>query len=218
MVASGALRTPDYEDSVFVNCPFDDDYRELFLAIVFAIHDCGFVARCALEASDSGEVRIAKILDIIGACKFGVHDISRTELGPKTKLPRFNMPLELGLFLGAKAFGRRNPRQKVCLILDRQPYRYQKFCSDIAGQDLAAHGGQPKRAIKAVRDWLQANHRSVIRPDGTTIHHRYRKFVQALPELRRQTQLDKDEPSFVDYVSLLEGWLEQNDWAAGRSP
>jgi hypothetical protein len=137
------------------------------------------VARCALEASDSGEVRIAKILGIIAACKFGVHDISRTELGPKTKLPRFNMPLELGLFLGAEAFSRRNPRQKVCLIFDRQPYRYQKFCSDIAGQDVETHGGQPKRAIKAVRDWLQANHRSVIRPDRTTIHRQYRKFVQA---------------------------------------
>ena len=45
---------PGYEDSVFVNCPFDEEYEELFDAIVFSVHDCGFVARGALEASDSG--------------------------------------------------------------------------------------------------------------------------------------------------------------------
>jgi hypothetical protein len=122
---------PGYEDRVFVNCPFDEEYEELFDAIVFAVHDSGFVARCALEASDSGEARIDKILAIIAKCKFGIHGISRTELSKNTKLPRFNMPLVLGLFLGAKTFGRRGPRAKVCLILDRQKYRYQKFCSEI---------------------------------------------------------------------------------------
>jgi len=54
-----------YEDSAFVNCPFDEEYEELFDAILFAVHDCGFVARCALEASDSGEARTDKILAII---------------------------------------------------------------------------------------------------------------------------------------------------------
>ena len=38
---------------------------------------------------------------------------------------------KLGLFLGAKTFGRRGSRAKVCLILDRQKYRYQKFCCEI---------------------------------------------------------------------------------------
>jgi hypothetical protein len=60
-----------------------------------AVHDCGFVARCTLEGSDSGEARIDKIPAIIAKCKFGVHDISHTELSKNIKLPRFNMPLEL---------------------------------------------------------------------------------------------------------------------------
>ena len=109
-------KTSSYEKGVFINCPFDHDYEKLFYALIFAIHDCGFVARCALEASDSGEVRISKIVEIIRQCKFGVHDISRTELG-SNGLPRFNMPLELGLFLGAKEFDPTN--KKICLILDR---------------------------------------------------------------------------------------------------
>jgi hypothetical protein len=206
---------PSYEDSVFVNCPFDEEYEELFDAIVFAVHDCGFVARCALEASDSGEARIDKILAIIAKCKFGIHDISRTELSKNTKLPRFNMPLELGLFLGAKTFGRRGLRAKVCLILDRQKYRYQKFCSDIAGQDIEAHDGKPQMAIKAVRDWLQTNRLGspVSIPDGKTIYDRYRRFLLELPELRRGVHLDRDEKLiFVDYQMLVIGWIAANDW------
>lgn len=31
-----------YDTDVFINCPFDDDYKPLFDAVVFAVHDCGF--------------------------------------------------------------------------------------------------------------------------------------------------------------------------------
>jgi hypothetical protein len=33
-----------YETSVFVNCPFDVEYADLFHALTFAIVDCGFTA------------------------------------------------------------------------------------------------------------------------------------------------------------------------------
>ena len=51
--------------------------------------------------------------------------------------PELSVSLELGLFLGAKAFSAEDKqRDKRCLILDVEPYRYQKFISDIAGQDI----------------------------------------------------------------------------------
>lgn len=125
-----------YSESVFLNCPFDEEYEPVFWAIVFTIHDCGFVARCALEVDDSSDTRIAKIYKLIEACELGIHDISRTELDSVNDLPRFNMPLELGIFLGAKRFGSAKQRKKKCLVLDRERYRFQKFCSDIAGQDI----------------------------------------------------------------------------------
>jgi hypothetical protein len=28
-----------YDESVFINCPFDVDYQEVFRALVFAVHD-----------------------------------------------------------------------------------------------------------------------------------------------------------------------------------
>ena len=130
---------PTYEDSVFLNVPFDSKYKRIFDALVFAVHDCGFSARSALEIEDSGEARVDKILNIIEQSKFGIHDISRAGVDSVTRLARFNMPLELGFFLGAKRYGSKRHFQKRCLILDRESYRYRNFCSDISGQDIRAH-------------------------------------------------------------------------------
>ena len=148
------MSTPRYEESVFINCPFDKEYYPLFEAIIFTIHDCGFIARCAREINDSSQVRAEKLFQMIADCKYGIHDISRTQLDESNGLPRFNMPLELGYFLGAKQFGNKKQKEKLCLILDVEPYRYQKFCSDIAGQDISSHENNSDKTIKKVRDWL----------------------------------------------------------------
>jgi len=108
-----------YEDNVFINCPFDEEYKPIFDVIIFTVHDAGFVARCALEISDATQNRFEKIVKIISESKYGIHDISRTELDPLNSLPRFNMPLELGLFLGCRKFGSRKHSTKVCVILDK---------------------------------------------------------------------------------------------------
>lgn len=91
-----------FNDNIFLNCPFDDDYKNIFDSIIFTVQDCGFRVRCAREEEDSGIIRIEKILKIISICKYGIHDISRAELDPNTKLARFNMPLELGIFFWSK--------------------------------------------------------------------------------------------------------------------
>ena len=62
------MQSTHYNDNVFINCPFDSAYKPLFDAIVFAVHDCGFVARCALEEGDASQVRIDKIYNIIENC------------------------------------------------------------------------------------------------------------------------------------------------------
>lgn len=84
----------DYASNVFINCPFDNEYSPIRNAIVFAVFDCGFVPRSALEEDDGGDVRFEKIKRLISISKFGVHDISRTELDDINDLPRFNIPLD----------------------------------------------------------------------------------------------------------------------------
>ena len=115
------MAAPAFGDRVFLNVPFDRRYKSLFEALIFAVHDCGLVARCALEGDDGSVVRLDKIFEIISECRYGIHDLSRTTLDAANHLPRFNMPLELGVFLGAKRFGNAKQRSKSCLILDRDP-------------------------------------------------------------------------------------------------
>ena len=203
-----------YDDQVFINCPFDGEYRPMFEALVFAVHDCGFVARCALELEDGSQVRIDKIEQIIKACRLGIHDISRTELDKTSGLPRFNMPLELGLFLGAKRYGTGEQRKKLCLILDRDPFRYQRFCSDIAGQDIQSHGGEPHEAVKRVRNWLRnaTAETKIVIPSGSVMVERYERFGRALPLLCERLQLDRDELLFNDFTTLAAEWLKVNSW------
>jgi len=203
------MPSADYERNVFVNCPLDEEYRHLFEAVVFGIHDCSYIARCALEVDDASEVRIEKITKIIGDCRYGIHDISRTAADAATDLPRFNMPLELGLFLGAKRFGRSEQKLKICLILDVERYRYQKFISDIAGQDIAAHSGDSGTAIRIVRDWLSnATPKPIRIPGGSAITSRYVAFRKELPALCERVHLRVDELTFKDYVAQVEEWLK----------
>jgi hypothetical protein len=210
------MAAPQYENSVFVNCPFDDAYHDLFEALVFAIHDCGYIAHCALEVDDGSEARIEKIIRIISACRLGIHDISRTEPDSATGLPRFNMPFELGMFLGAKRYGRAEQKQKNCLILDVERYRYQKFISDIAGQDIAAHRGDAVQAIRIVRDWLSNAARDSRRiPGGSTVAARFHLFRVELPELCSELKVRPDELTFNDYILQVEQWLKLNSHVPG---
>ena len=110
------MKSPHYNDNVFLNCPFDSAYKRLFDAMVFAVHDCGFIPRCALEEEDASQVRIDKIYNIIADCRYGIHDISRTELDQTSGFPRFNMPLELGVFfLGQRNLAQTNKKGKIAL-------------------------------------------------------------------------------------------------------
>ncbi|MEA2414454.1 MAG: hypothetical protein QOI58_1111 [Thermoanaerobaculia bacterium] len=201
-----------YEDSVFVNVPFDRKYTPVRDAIIFVIYDCGFVVRSALEVEDSGQARVDKILDIIQQSKFGIHDISRAGIDRKTRLARFNMPLELGFFLGAKRYGDEQNREKRCLILDRVPYRYRSFCSDISGQDIRVHNDQARDAIRAVRDWLSNQRANLAIPGGKAVFDRYQQFRLQLPQQAREIKLDYRELTFNDYTRLIVGWLASTPW------
>ena len=202
------MRSPNYNDNVFINCPFDAVYKPLFDAMVFAIHDCGFIPRCALEEEDASQVRIDKIYSIIADCRYGIHDISRTELDKGSGLPRFNMPLELGVFLGAKKFGIEEQERKKCLILDTEPYRYQQFISDIAGQDIQAHNNSSREIITRVRNWLRTASRRESIPGGSIIWRRYRDFRRDLPQTAREYQLTVEDLIFNDYSLVITRWLE----------
>jgi hypothetical protein len=198
-----------YATNVFINCPFDVEFEPLFHAIVFAVIQCGYTVRCALEADDTGATRIDRIYRLIEDCRFGVHDISRIEHDTVNNLPRFNMPFELGLFLGARRFGARPHRDKHCLVLEAERYRYQKYLSDIAGQDIRQHDSEPAKAVGAVRDWLAAARPKSAKPlpGATAIMGHYSEFQANLPAMLRAADLELAELGFFDRANLMAQFL-----------
>ena len=187
----------------------DEAFSPIFEAIVFAVHDAGFFARSALEYDDAAQNRLEKILNLIEECRFGVHDLSRTELSAEG-LPRFNMPLELGLFLGCKRFGGTPHSRKACLVLDRERYRFQRFVSDIAGQDIHSHSDDPRTAVREVSQWLRTASRRRSIPGGAAIWRRYERFLVAIPALCDELQIAQEELTFVDRSRLISEWLRVN--------
>jgi hypothetical protein len=192
--------------TVFINCPFDPSYRRIFDAIVFTVCHLGFEPRCALDQDSGTEERLTKILLLIDRCQFGIHDLSYMKIDPGTRLPRHNMPFELGLFLGCEFAGRKTPA-KNCLILDREPWRYRKSLSDLSGRDVRAHKGRPTSAIIAVRDWLATASQSTDAPGGAFVVQQYRRFRRQLPGLCKTARRNVNELSFWDYRATVNTWL-----------
>ncbi len=192
---------------VFINCPFDSEYQPIFQAILFTLLACGMRPRCALEEDNGAEVRLLKITKIIEECDFGIHDISRTESDQVSGLPRFNMPFELGLFLGVKHGQQQKART---LILDRERYRYQTFLSDIAGQDIRSHDNQPQKVVAAVRNWLATNLKNRDFPGDKKLNKLLRSLSQEWTSILHKLGHSPEHLTFVDHVKILNSWLEEN--------
>ena len=175
----------------------------MFEAICFTVLVCGFVPRCALERIGSDEIRLRKILQIIGDCDYGIHDICRGVFGE----PRLNMPFELGVYVGCREFGGRGRKRKKLLILDNDPFRYRQALSDIAGQDVHAHGGQVESAILHVRNWL-SSFCEKPQPSAGWIWDRCQWFRARLPEICAECNFVRAELTFIDYVYCVKYWLE----------
>jgi hypothetical protein len=183
-----APRLPaNYERNVFINCPFDGEYQPLFYGI-------------------------EKIQDLIAECKYSIHDISRVDLDPVNSLPRFNMPLELGLDLGCRQYGKPYHQENVVLVLDTEQYRYQKYISDLAGRDPVAHNDSDEQVINEVRNWLrlELDPKLVKTPSGSMIYQRYEQFQLALPSICAKLHWDINNLPFSDFAWAVADWIVNN--------
>ena len=120
------------------------------------------------------------------------------------------MPLELGIDLGCRKFGSPAHRRKALLIMDRERHRYQKFISDIAGQDISSHGDKPRQAILKVRDWLRTESGVTEMQGGEKVYDRFKLFQRQLPALCAVLRYDLKNLPFVDLSYTITHWLKEN--------
>lgn len=197
---------PKYNDSVFINCPFDDDYKPILRAIVYVIYRCGFFPQTALDEEDGTEIRLLKIIRKMRGCRYGIHDLSRIELND-ADFPRFNMPFELGIFFGARYFGNNVQQRKNALILECERFTYQEYISDLAGIDTRAHDNQPAIALKRVHSWLNnASGRKTI-PGEKALLTQYNEFISVLPDLAEATGYTLETLPFLNFLDITQEFV-----------
>lgn len=185
-------------------------------AIVFTVIASGYHPRTALDATDGAEVRLGKIAAMIGECDWGIHDLSRVEVDDGG-VPRFNMPMELGIHLGARLFGEGRQRRKRALILEAQPHRYDVAVSDISGQDIEVHGNEPGKAIACVRNWLSDHRRRNASPlpGVAAMQSDYQAFTEEIDALLAARRLDAlDRLTHNDFLFAVRDWIEARAMSA----
>jgi hypothetical protein len=206
--------TPAFERSVFINCPFDDDYAPILQAIAFCICDLGFVPRIAPEVADNAANRLDRVIDLIRGSKYGIHDLSRCKSSSANEFSRMNMPFELGLDHGSRRYGDANLKLKTILILEHARYDYQKALSDIAGWDIQHHGGDHIAAVRTVSLWLhrQANAEKI---GASRILGNYATFQEWYWERELAAGSSEDDITAYPTIQMVEAMSE---WVAAGRP
>jgi len=199
-----------FESNVFINCPFDDEYKPMLKALVFTSIYLNLVPHVS-ETISSSNTRIDQIKRYIRKSKFGIHDISRNKAMVVGDLPRFNMPYELGLDIGACEFGGKILKSKKILILDTERYHYQKVISDISGQDISAHNDEPKTLILKVRNWLSSNTEDIVLASTNEIWIAYNQFIDDLTSILSATYTEEElkEMPISDYIKFTNDWIKK---------
>jgi len=202
-----------FTDNVFVNCPFDEEFYDLLRPLLFTVIYLKLTPRIALEALDSGKMRLDKIVELITESQYAIHDLSRMAALNAGDLFRLNMPFELGVDLGARLFGRGTLKQKKCLVLEAEPYRYKAALSDLSGSDIASHGNNPARVVVVVRNWLKNTCR-IAAPRPTLIWDSFNFFMADLHVDLVDNGFSKEDVDALPIPELIEYMVS---WTASRT-
>jgi hypothetical protein len=204
----------NFEQNVFINCPFDDDYYILLRPILFTILYHGYSPRIATESFDSGSLRIEKIKHLILSSKYSIHDLSRITAKKEGDIYRLNMPFELGIDWGCKCFSPQGSKQveKKILILEEKQYRYMHAISDINGFDIKSHENIPREVVRAVRNWFVEAVGCVNTESPSVIWNDFTEFYDTfLKEKSKEhfTPKDIDCMPIPELLKCMKDWLEK---------
>ncbi|MGA2205571.1 MAG: hypothetical protein ABSG10_02460 [Terracidiphilus sp.] len=132
-------------NAVFLNIPYDEEFRSLYVSYVVGLCQLDLVPHLASEIP-GGDRRLNKIFNLIGSCRYSIHDLSRVELSvPPSGAPRFNMPLELGMTI---TWASLHPSRHTWFVWESEPYRLQRSASDLNGTDPYIHNGTPEGVLR----------------------------------------------------------------------
>lgn len=203
-----------FEHSVFIYCPFDEQYEPILQAILFCLVFLGLKPRIASERLDGLDVRLLRIKELIEQSKYSIHDLSRCQAKEGGEYYRLNMPFELGVDYGCREFRGDGRESKLILVLEEEQYRIQAALSDLAGCDVQAHAGSYENAVRKVRNWLASD--GALKPAAAgAIMSAYISFSEWHYE--RQLSMGYSEGDIQDYPTI-ELLAAMQEWVAAGGP
>ena len=166
---------PGSLESVFLNIPYDSPFEDLYTAYIVGLTQLGLNVTATLGFPNQD--RLEMIFQLIEKSGISIHDLSRIEASHG--IPRFNMPLELGIALYRAKVSK---GKHTVHVFESRRYRAQRSTSDINRIDPRIHHGTAKGVMAALRN--------IFRQPGdvTTVPEMlvsYRAVKRRLPELRK---------------------------------
>lgn len=196
----------NFNENVFINCPFDKSYMDDVLKpILYVLVKNGFFPRLSLEVSDSGQVRLQKITEIIKSCKYSIHDLSIVKSKKAKEFARMNMPFELGIDYGLKNSGISKLNEKQFLILEAIKYDYMKAISDINGFDIKVHSNETEKIFDCLYSWLSETLKINKQDPPLKMFYDFIDFNTSLFD-EKVTQFGSDDlaKNYIEKISISE--------------
>lgn len=175
--------------SVFLNVPFDSKYGPLFIALIAGLTALGRKPHSVLEVASSGPSRLDRLFSLISSCGASLHDLSRVGLSGPLRVPRFNMPFELGL--SYTLYLRQTHR---VFVFEERPYRLQASLSDLNGNDPHIHSGTQQGILRCVLDCFADPKKS---PPLSTLNAHTRRLAEVVKRLQRDQGVDSPFHPFL---------------------
>jgi hypothetical protein len=197
-------------NQVFINCPFDEEYKSLLRPLLFTVIYLGFQPQIASAYLNSANNRIDKICDLIRTSNYSIHDLSRCISSKQNEYFRMNMPFEFGIDYGNYFF---IDKTKKMLVLENDRYDYQKALSDISGVDVKSHDNEPERIVKCVRNWMIEARILEKAASPTQIWYRFNDFTLDFYTERRMhgfTDDDLNDTPTPEYIAAITNWIKNN--------
>lgn len=195
-----------FDKCIFINCPFDKRYiDDLLKPMLYVLVKNGLIPRLSLEVSDSGQIRLEKITNIIKSCKYGIHDLSIVKSTKAKEFARMNIPFELGIDYGLRISDVSPLSTKQFLILEAVKYDYMKAISDINGFDIKVHGNDTEKIIECLYKWLSETLNVHKQDPPLKIFYDYTDFNAELFEKKmREFSSEKLAKNYIDNLSIPE--------------
>ena len=165
-------------NSVFLNFPFEESYKPVFIGVIVGLVALGLQPHCVLEISETGQGRMDRLFGLMAECEASIHDLSLVDADPV----RFNMPFELGI---AYALKQMTAGKHRFVVMEKEKHRLDKTLSDLKMIDPKIHEGEGLRALHCIYDIFS------IKNDDIPLEwaeDNYQVLLEALPELKRKAR------------------------------